>query len=326
MSDLTHDKFGSALIDGYNIGGMGFDGYRQIQGAGLALATKPGEAKALVIAFGGGEAQGTPSGWVIAFDVFKLAHGVAPANVWCSVPNNDSGSGGGGGVWMANAAPAVDDNGDIYVATGNGQNHPQFAMDQPGESVVKLSWNPGDPRSLTVADWFTPFLDRERDGAHRDQDLAAASVIALPDETGLIAGGKDGVYYHLNRSAMGHRDFTKLLDSPLSPLSTTHPSTGTRPFSTISTRSPRPTRSPSGTRRTAAQLISTAPASISTIFCLFKARTTRCTCSPKVASLRRRSRGSRLRYRVDWNIVARRNARGHFVAICEWNLERNPVG
>jgi hypothetical protein len=77
MSDLSHDKFGSVLIDGYNIGGMGFDRYRQIQRAGPALATKPGGAKALVIAFGGGEGLGKPSGWVIAFDVFKLAHGGA---------------------------------------------------------------------------------------------------------------------------------------------------------------------------------------------------------------------------------------------------------
>jgi hypothetical protein len=53
---------------------------------------------------------------VIAFAVFKPAHGGAPANVWC-VSNKDSGSEGGGGVWMANAAPAVDDNGDIYVST-----------------------------------------------------------------------------------------------------------------------------------------------------------------------------------------------------------------
>jgi len=52
---------------------------------------------------------------------------------------------------MTNAAPAVDDNGDIYVATGNVPNHPQLAMGQLGESVVKLSWNPGDPGSLTVA-------------------------------------------------------------------------------------------------------------------------------------------------------------------------------
>ena len=75
MSDPSQDKFGSVLTDGYNIGGMGLDRYRQIQRAGFALATKPGGAKALVIAFGGGEGQGTPSGWVIAFHVFKLAHG-----------------------------------------------------------------------------------------------------------------------------------------------------------------------------------------------------------------------------------------------------------
>lgn len=214
ISDLTHDKFGSVLIDGYNVGGTPFNRYRQIQRAGLALATKPSGAKAVVIPFGGGEGQGTASGWVVAFDTFKLANGGAPANVWCTNPNNDSGSGGGGGVWMANAAPVVDDNGDIYVVTGNGPYHPQFALDQLGESVVKLSWNPGNPGSLTVADWFTPFTDGERDAVHRDQDLASGGVIALPDESGLIVGGKDGVYYHVNRSAMGQRDFTKLIDSP----------------------------------------------------------------------------------------------------------------
>jgi hypothetical protein len=56
MPDLSHDRFGSVVIDDYKIGGKGFDRYRRIQRAGLALATK----KALVIAFGGGEGQGTP--------------------------------------------------------------------------------------------------------------------------------------------------------------------------------------------------------------------------------------------------------------------------
>ena len=63
---------------------------------------------------------------------------------------------------MANAAPAVDDDGDIYVVTGNGPYHPQFARDQLGESVVRLKWNPGNPGSLTVSDWFTPFRDVDR--------------------------------------------------------------------------------------------------------------------------------------------------------------------
>ena len=60
MSDLSHDKFGSVLIDGCNVGGRGLRPVPQIQRAGLALATKPDGARALVIAFGGGEGQGTP--------------------------------------------------------------------------------------------------------------------------------------------------------------------------------------------------------------------------------------------------------------------------
>jgi len=214
ITNLNNDKFPSVVIDGYNVNGSGFNRYREIQRAGLALARKPGGAQAVVVAFAGGEGQGSAPGWVVAFDTSKLASGGAPANVWCSNPNNSAGGGGGAGVWMANAAPAVDDNGDIYVVTGNGPYNPQFAVDQLGESVVRLTWNPGDPGALVDDDWFTPFRDVDRDGAHKDQDLAAGGVIALPDEAGLIVGGKDGVYYHVSRADMGQRDFTKLIDSP----------------------------------------------------------------------------------------------------------------
>jgi outer membrane protein assembly factor BamB len=214
ISDLNHDRFGSVLIDGYNVGGTGFNRYRQVQRAGLALARKPDGAKAVIIAFAGGEGQGSPSGWVVAFDTTKLAAGSAPANVWCSNPKNDASNGGGGGVWMAGAAPGVDDNGDIYVATGNGPYNPQFGLDQLGESVIRLTWTPGNPGTLFVSDWFTPFLDADRDASHKDQDLAAGGLIAMPDEPGLIVGGKDGVYYHVSRSAMGQRDFSKLIDTP----------------------------------------------------------------------------------------------------------------
>jgi hypothetical protein len=214
IANLANDKFPSVAIDGYNVGGTGFDRYRQMQRAGLALVKKPDGAQAVVIAFGGGEGQGSPSGWVVAFDTAKLAGGGSPANVWCSDPNNAAGTGGGGGVWMANAAPAVDTNGDIYVVTGNGPYNPQFGADQLGESVVRLTWNPGNPGSLVTSDWFTPFRDIDRDGAHKDQDLASGGVIALPDEAGLIVGGKDGVYYHVSRAGMGQRDFGKLIDNP----------------------------------------------------------------------------------------------------------------
>ncbi len=215
MTNLTNDKFQSVLIDGFNVGGSGFNRYLQLQRAGLALAAKPnGGPQAVVIAFGGGEGAGAAQGWVVAYDTAKLVQGSAQANVWCTNPQNNAGGGGGGGVWMANAAPAVDDNGEIYVATGNGPYNPQFGLDQLGESAVHLTWNPGNPGSLTVADWFTPYLDADRDGGHKDQDLSSGGVIAFPDETGLIVGGKDGVYYHVNRSNMGKRDFTQLIDGP----------------------------------------------------------------------------------------------------------------
>ena len=214
LSNLTQQKFPSVLIDGYNVNGTGFNRYLQMQRAGLALLTKPNGAKALIVAFGGGEGNGSPAGWVVAFDTLKLTQGGAPANVWCSNPNNASGTGFGAGVWMANAAPAIDDTGDIFVATGNGPYNPEFAKDQLGESVVRLRWNPGNPGSLTTSDWFTPFRDVDRDNSHKDQDLASGGVLLIPDGPGLIVGGKDGVYYHVNRAAMGHRDFTQLLDTP----------------------------------------------------------------------------------------------------------------
>jgi hypothetical protein len=214
MSNLSNEKFGSVQIDGYNVGTTQFNRYRQMQRAALALTKKPTGEQAVVIAFGGGEGQGSPSGWVVAFDTAKLASGGAPVNVWCSDPDNSAGTGGGGGVWMANAAPAIDANGDIYVVTGNGPYNPQFGVDQLGESVVRLTWTPGNPGSLYTSDWFTPFRDIDRDGAHKDQDLAAGGIIALPDGPGLIVGGKDGVYYHVNRTAMGQRDFSKLIDPP----------------------------------------------------------------------------------------------------------------
>jgi hypothetical protein len=213
ISNLAIDKFPSVRIDSYDAGGKGFDRFRQVQRAGLALTTKPNGVKGVVVAFAGGEGSGGASGWVVAFDTAKLTSGTPSANVWCSSPNNGSGDGGGAGIWMAGAAPAVDDNGDIYVVTGNGPYNPQFAADQLAESVVRLSWNPA-AGTLTTGDWFAPFRDADRDPSHKDQDLASGGVIALPDENGAIVGGKDGVYYHVNRTSMGRRDFTQLLDNP----------------------------------------------------------------------------------------------------------------
>lgn len=212
ITDLTKQKFNSVLIDGFNVNGSQFNRFRQVQRAGLALAAKPGGPQALVIAFSGGEGGGSP-GWVLAYDTAKLAQNIAQANVWCSNPPIDANHpGGGAGMWMGGAAPAVDENGDIYAVTGNGPYNPQYGLDELGESVVRLTWNPGNPGTLTLRDWFTPFVDSGRDEGHKDQDLASGGTIALPDELGLIAGGKDGVYFHINRSNMGKQNYSSLID------------------------------------------------------------------------------------------------------------------
>src|SRR5262249_52898009 len=52
------------------------------------------------------------------------------------------------GIWMAGAAPAIDNNGNLYVPTGNGD---WDGSTNFGESVVKLA-----PRTLTLIDWFAP--------------------------------------------------------------------------------------------------------------------------------------------------------------------------
>jgi hypothetical protein len=86
ITNLNNDKFPSVVIDGYDVNGSGFNRYREIQRAGLALAAKPGGAKAVVVAFAGGEGQGSAPGWVVAFDTAKLASGGARRTCGAATP------------------------------------------------------------------------------------------------------------------------------------------------------------------------------------------------------------------------------------------------
>src|SRR5262249_58491022 len=55
MSNLANDRFPSVVIDHFTAGNHQFDRYRQVQRSGLALATKPGRPKALLVAVAGGQ-------------------------------------------------------------------------------------------------------------------------------------------------------------------------------------------------------------------------------------------------------------------------------
>jgi len=106
-----------------------------------------------------------------------------------------SADGWGASIWQAGRGPAADDQGHIYVATGNGtfDNAANF-----GESFIKLDTSSGH---LTVTDWFTP--DDWSTLNDLDNDLGSCGPL-LTASGMLIGGGKEGMLYVIDRNRMGH--------------------------------------------------------------------------------------------------------------------------
>ncbi len=131
-----------------------------------------------------------PTGWLLSYNAASLTQiGVRDMS-----PNaNGYGEfGGAGGVWMGGGGPVADQQGNVYVSTGNG---PYDGGPEWGDSVLKL-----DSR-LNVVDHFTPF-----DFAYlqcRDLDLSAGGLMLIPGTGQLLAGGKAGKMYLLNAANLG---------------------------------------------------------------------------------------------------------------------------
>lgn len=111
----------------------------------------------------------------------------------------------GSGIW-GTAGPSVDDNGNLVVVTGNGSfNMP--SGNNLGESFVRIKTSPTLSFSKQRTDYYTPtnFDDLNR----ADLDMGGSSAIALPDHVGsetphlVVAGGKDGLVYLVDRDNMG---------------------------------------------------------------------------------------------------------------------------
>src|SRR5262249_29760769 len=86
--------------------------------------------------------------------------------------------------------------------------------DNLGESVVRLRFDPS-ANTLNVVDWFTPFTDASHDGDHQDQDLGAAGVLLVPGSSSVLAGGKGGIVYNVDRGNMGKLSDASLLQPPI---------------------------------------------------------------------------------------------------------------
>ncbi|MBZ5666950.1 MAG: hypothetical protein LAO30_20375 [Acidobacteriia bacterium] len=146
----------------------------------------------LYIAFGSNGCRGGhEQGWVVAYSASTLQ----PAGAFDDEPG-DSGS----AIWQRGGGLSSDSAGNIYGATADGD----FAAGTNfGQSVFKLS-QAGS--GLQLADWFTPFNERDLD--KNDLDMSEP-VLVLPNQGGkhphlMAAVGKEGTIYLLNRDNMGH--------------------------------------------------------------------------------------------------------------------------
>ena len=148
----------------------------------------------LYLGFGSNYCNDSNSGWVLSYDSRSLRQ----IAVFNTSPDQGLTS-----IWQSGSGLAADDDGNLFVETAESANN-GFDIQNGGQtycnSVLRL--NP----DLTVADYFTPwnvaFLNTN------DFDLSSTGVLILPDQNGpdpheLIAGGKYGMVYVLNRDNLG---------------------------------------------------------------------------------------------------------------------------
>lgn len=189
--DVTtgQEKFGGPITIAatYTLNGTTttFADLYQINRPGLLLANGH-----VYIGFGSNCCNDYSQGWVLSYNAATLqqegAYTTEPGRILAS-------------IWQKGAGLSADSSGNIYAETGEG---PYVAGSNLSISVLKLSQT---GTTLGLADWFTPYNQQYL--SQNDRDLNNAALI-LPDQAGpypheLIAEGKEGTIYVLNRDNMG---------------------------------------------------------------------------------------------------------------------------
>ena len=133
-------------------------------------------------------------GWVMAYDPQTLAQR-AVLNV---TPDGDE-----GGIWLADTGPAADNEGNVYVPTGNGSFNANSGGHDYGDSVLKLGLQGS---SLVIRDYFTPHDQARISDA--DADVGSSGPLVVPNQPGphrhlLLQPTKDSTIYVIDRDRMG---------------------------------------------------------------------------------------------------------------------------
>ena len=152
--------------------------------------------------------RGPYHGWIIGFDATTLAP--LPNSIWCVTPD-----GGGGGVWQSGCGPAIDESGNLFISTANGE----FSGNKDGrdwsQTFVKfvtsfgLSTANPKPGPGQTFDYFSPFNERSLSDGDIDVGTGGMVVFDVPENAVphlLLGTTKEGTYYLMNRDNMGGFD------------------------------------------------------------------------------------------------------------------------
>ncbi len=163
-------------------GKVAFDPKAGNQRPALAMANG-----AVIVAWASHEDIRPYHGWVMAYDAKTLRQ----RGAWCVTPG-----GADGGIWQSGRGPVVDDAGNVYFETGNGDFDGRRNF---GTSLVKLKVGAS---AIELLDYFTP-SDFEQLNEH-DADLGSTGPMLVPGTSLLIAGSKKGLVYLFETGKLGH--------------------------------------------------------------------------------------------------------------------------
>jgi len=192
------EKFGGpveikATVKGHGAGAsngeVAFNPLRELPRAALLLANGQ-----VYLTWASSCDVGPYHGWVMAYDARTLAQ----TAVFNTSPDAEE-----SGIWQSDNGPAADEDGNVYVVTGNGRFTAVGSGHDYGDSLLKLRVANG---SLNLVDYFTPFNESKLN--NEDADFGSGGPILLPREPGekrrlVLAGGKDGNLYVLDRNLLG---------------------------------------------------------------------------------------------------------------------------
>jgi PQQ-like domain len=179
-----------------------FNALRENERSGLVLS-----GGVVYLSFTSHGDVGPYHGWVVGFSATNLQL----VSVFNTTPNGTQGA-----IWMSADAPAVDANGNLFFATGNGTFDAATGGSAYGMSIVKLSPTPGSNGQYSVLDYFTPH--DEASLSNGDLDQGSGGVLLLPDQPGphphlLVQAGKTGRIYLINRDTGSMGEFNANTDN-----------------------------------------------------------------------------------------------------------------